>query len=85
MKHVYVDQQAMRENKQSGNAARPPCRVLFDCEDMRAHGLEILGSSRILYRPEAALESGSRLWLETEAAVKGVGSDGQVIWELPAE
>lgn len=65
---IHVNQHVIRANKKTG-AHDPPLTVKHAKMNFRAHEVEILGPSKLVYRPNKPLSCGARLWLETSNEV----------------
>jgi hypothetical protein len=73
IKRLHVDQRAIRANIKGANL--PPITVQTSKGSIKADAAEILGASRIVYRPRKPLGCGARLWIETTAEVILPSSD----------
>ena len=58
----------IRANRKNGET-NPPITVKRGQRNTYARTVEIMGPSRLVYRPNKPLSCGARLWLETEALV----------------
>lgn len=70
---VHVNQHAIRRNIGAENP-EPVLTVKTYKSNQYAHEVEILGPSRIVYRPHKPLSCGARVWIETEAEVRLYGA-----------
>ena len=66
---IHVNQHAIRRNLKTG-ANEPVLTVKTYKSNTSAHEVEILGPSRLVYRPAKPLSCGARVWLETESPVE---------------
>lgn len=66
---IHVDQHAIRANRKNGTD-EPVISVKTYRSNTKAHEVEILGPSRVVYSPNKPLSCGARVWLETEAEVR---------------
>lgn len=71
-KIIHVNQQVIRHNNKYGNKL-PACRVQSGPTVVYGREVIIEGPSRMVYRPEAPLSCGAKLWIETEADVTVIG------------
>lgn len=65
---IHVNQHKIRANRKNGTDD-PVIAVKTYKETIYTHSVEILGQSRVVYRPEKPLSCGARVWIETEAEV----------------
>lgn len=75
MKRIHVNSNRIRSNSKHGTddpvvTVREGNKVLF-----YAHEVEILGYSRVVYRPDKPLSCGAKVWIETDAEVVAVSCD----------
>ena len=69
---IHVNQHLIKSNRKTG--AREPVLTVKDYKrNRRAHQVEILGPSRVVYSPDKPLPCGAHVWVETEAEVRVVG------------
>lgn len=66
---IHVNQHVIKANRVNGEQ-NPVLTVKTYKSNTYAHEVEILGSSKIVYKPENPLSCGARVWIETEAEVK---------------
>lgn len=65
---IHVNKQYIAmNNKDGGN--RPVITAKTYKENRYGHEVEILGPSKMVYRPNKPLSCGARLWIETRAEV----------------
>jgi hypothetical protein len=65
---VHVNQHVIRSNRQTGDR-QPVLSVKRGGRTIRAHSVEILGSSRLVYSPDKPLSCGATVWVETDGEV----------------
>jgi len=58
----------IRYNKKHGTND-PVLTVKTSHSNRYAHNIEILGPSKVIYRPEKPLSCGARVWIETDSEV----------------
>ena len=58
----------IRFNKKHGTND-PVLTVKTSHSNRYAHSVEILGPSKVIYRPEKPLSCGARVWIETDSEV----------------
>jgi hypothetical protein len=68
IRRIHVNQHVIRANRKSG-AREPVITVKSSRGNVYGHTVEILGPSRVVYRPDAPLPCGAQVWVETEAEV----------------
>lgn len=65
---VHVNQHVVRANTKAH--ANDPCLTVKTYKsNIYAHEVVITGPCRVVYRPDAPLSCGARVWIETEHAV----------------
>ena len=69
IKRVHVNQHVIRSNLKHGKND-PPLTVKVGRENIRAHSVEILGPSSVVYRGDRPLSCGARCWIETKSEVR---------------
>lgn len=67
MKFIHVDPKAIRTNGQDGKF-RPTVVLIIDGLKQFGHGIEILGPSKVVYKPNKPM-GGAHVWIETTASV----------------
>lgn len=72
LKRIHVDQHAIRANRKGAN--RPPISVKTYRQNVKAWAVELLGPSKLVYRPDKPLPCGARLWIETKGDVMADGT-----------
>jgi hypothetical protein len=65
---IHVNQHVIKANRKAGTV-RPPLTVKTYKSNDYADEVEILGPSRVIYRPDRPLSCGAHVWIETEAEV----------------
>lgn len=68
-KKIHVNQHTIKRNAKTGER-EPVITVKTYKSNDYAHEVEILGPSRVVYRPDKPLPCGAKVWIETEAEVK---------------
>lgn len=64
----HVNQHVIKANGKTG-ARNPVLTIKQGRRNRYAHEVEILGPSRLVYRPDRPLPCGARVWIETYAEV----------------
>jgi hypothetical protein len=67
-KRIHVNQHNIKFNQKYG-ANKPVITVKTYKNNNYAHEVDILGESKVIYRPDKPLSCGARVWIETEAEV----------------
>jgi hypothetical protein len=68
-KRIHVNQHNIRANgKDNGN--RPVITVKTYKDNRYCNQVEILGESKVLYRPDKPLSCGAKVWIETDSDVR---------------
>lgn len=70
LKRIHVNQHVIRSNHKTG-AHDPPLTIKTSRANTRAHTVEILGPSTLVYSPTKPLPCGARVWIETRATIVG--------------
>ena len=65
---IHVNQHVIRKNHNTGDR-KPVLTVKTYKSNTYAHDVEILGPSKVLYRPDDPLQCGAKVWIETESEV----------------
>ena len=68
LKRIHVNQHNVRSNKKNGTN-KPVITVKTSKSNDYAHQVEVLGPSKVIYRPDKPLSCGAKVWIETEAEV----------------
>jgi hypothetical protein len=71
-KFIHVNVNVIRHNKKYNNTL-PACRVQEGSKTRYGREINILGPSKMVYRPEKPLNCGAKLWIETEGEIEVVG------------
>ena len=66
---IHVNQHKIRSNKKH-NLNEPVITVKTSKSNTYAHEVDVLGPSKIIYRPDKPLSCGAKVWIETEKEVK---------------
>ena len=66
---IHVNQHVIRANKKH-NLNDPVITVKSGKNNTYCHEVDILGPSKLVYRPNKPLSCGARVWIETTAAVR---------------
>ena len=66
---IHVDQHAVRRNIRA-ETPEPVLSVKTYKSNTRAHEVEVLGPSRLVYSPTKPLSCGARVWIETTSEVR---------------
>jgi hypothetical protein len=64
-KKIHVNMHHIRHNKKHGTN-KPVITVKTSKSNNYAHEVDILGKSKLVYRPTKPLPCGARVWIETE-------------------
>ena len=71
IKRIHVNQHNIRHNQSAApKDLRPVFTVKTSDKNWKAHNVEILGESHMVYSPDKPLSCGARVWMETTAAVR---------------
>jgi len=65
---IHVNQHVIKSNTKSGGN-EPTLTVKTYKTNTYAHTVDILGPSRVVYRPNKPLSCGAKVWIETESVV----------------
>ena len=77
-KKLHINQHKIRSNKKN-NTNEPVITVKTSKSNTYASEVNILGKSKLVYRPTKPLPCGARVWIETEEKV--VLDDGLITLE----
>ena len=69
MKRIHVNMHKVRANKKHGTN-EPVLTIKEGSTNTYCHEVDILGPSKLVYRPNKPLSCGARVWIETTAAVR---------------
>ncbi len=72
IKRIHVNQHVLKDNRKTGQT-NPVLTIKTSDANHYAREVEILGPSRVVYRPERPLPCGAVCWIETEAEVVILG------------
>ena len=67
-KKIHVNMHHIRHNKKHGTN-KPVITVKTSKSNNYAHEVDILGKSKLVYKPTKPLPCGARVWIETEDKV----------------
>lgn len=72
MKIIHINRNIIQQNAKN-NQSLPVCRIQEGKETK--YGMEVIihGPSQLVYRPDAPLACGAKLWIETESEITIVG------------
>ena len=68
-KKIHINMHKIRANKKHGTN-EPVIAIKTYKDNTYCHGVEILGSSTVVYSPDKPLSCGARVWIETDAELK---------------
>ena len=68
-KRIHVNQHNIRANGKD-NGDRPVITVKPYKDNRYCNQVEILGKSKVLYRPDKPLSCGAKVWVETDSDVR---------------
>ena len=69
MKRIHVNMHKVRANKKHGTN-EPVLTIKEGKSNTYCHEVDILGPSKLVYRPDKPLSCGARVWIETDADIK---------------
>jgi len=69
MKRIHVNMHKIKANKKHGTN-EPVITIKEGKSNTYCHEVDILGPSKVVYRPEKPLSCGARVWIETDAELK---------------
>jgi len=69
MKRIHVNMHKVRANKKHGTN-EPVLTIKEGKSNTYCHEVDILGPSKLVYRPNKPLSCGARVWIETDAEIK---------------
>ena len=73
-KYIHVNQHKIRANLKHGTT-EPVITIKEGRKNTYCHEVEILGPSKVVYRPDKPLSCGARVWIETESEVNVINED----------
>ena len=65
LKRIHINQHKIRSNKKN-NTSEPVITVKTSKSNTYASEVDILGKSKLVYKPLKPLPCGARVWIETE-------------------
>jgi hypothetical protein len=65
---IHVNQHVVKDNSKTGNR-NPVLTIKTYKSNTYAHDVEIIGNSRVVYRPDKPLSCGAKVWIETDGEV----------------
>ena len=68
IKRIHINQHVIKANRKSGEV-NPCITVKTYKKNVYGSTVQILGDSKVVYRPEKPLSCGAHVWIETEADV----------------
>ena len=69
MKRIHVNMHKVRANKKHGTN-EPVLTIKEGRTNTYCHEVDILGPSKLVYRPNKPLSCGARVWIETNSEVR---------------
>ena len=69
LKRIHVNMHKIRANKKYGTN-EPVITVKPSKSNTYGHEVNILGPSKVIYKPNKPLSCGARVWIETTAELK---------------
>tara|TARA_R100001163_G_C4950870_1_gene118693 strand:+ start:234 stop:449 length:216 start_codon:yes stop_codon:yes gene_type:complete len=69
MKRIHVNMHKVRANKKHGTN-EPVLSIKEGKSNTYCHEVDILGPSKLVYRPDKPLSCGARVWIETDAELE---------------
>ena len=67
-KKIHINQHKIRSNKKN-NTEEPVITVKTSKDNNYAKEVDIMGKSKLVYRPNKPLSCGARVWIETDEKV----------------
>ena len=67
-KRIHINQHNIKFNQKHGTN-KPVITVKTYKDNTYAHEVDILGGSKVIYRPSKPLSCGARVWIETDSEV----------------
>ena len=65
---IHINQHVIKFNQKHGTN-KPVITVKTYKDNNYAHEVDILGESKVIYRPDKPLSCGARVWIETNSEV----------------
>jgi len=72
MKIIHINRNIIQQNAKHGQE-NPVCRVEENGKVQYCMEVNILGPSRMVYRPSMPRPCGAKLWIETDAPIEMIG------------
>ena len=69
MKRIHVNMHKVRANKKHGTN-EPVLTIKEGKTNTYCHEVDILGPTKLIYRPDKPLSCGARVWIETDAEIE---------------
>tara|TARA_R100001530_G_scaffold133603_1_gene107236 strand:- start:2910 stop:3128 length:219 start_codon:yes stop_codon:yes gene_type:complete len=69
MKKIHINQHKIRANNKN-KTNEPVITIKEKKNNTYCYSVEILGPSKVIYRPEKPLSCGAKVWIETDAEIK---------------
>lgn len=69
LSRIHVNKHVVASNRVHGRND-PPISVKTRGENIRCHGVEILGPAVVMHVPNDPLACGAKIWIETESPLK---------------
>jgi len=69
MKRIHVNMHKVRANKKHGTN-EPVLTIKEGKTNTYCHEVDILGPSKLVYRPNKPLSCGARVWIETDSEIE---------------
>jgi len=67
-KRIHVNQHNIKFNQKHGTN-KPVITVKTYKDNKYAHEVDILGESKVIYKPDKPLSCGAKVWIETDSEV----------------
>jgi hypothetical protein len=67
MVRIHVNMHVIRRNQKTGER-EPPLTIIRGSKRERGHAVDIVGTARVVYRPDKPLSCGARVWIEADDA-----------------
>tara|TARA_R100001530_G_C4306809_1_gene151902 strand:+ start:1055 stop:1291 length:237 start_codon:yes stop_codon:yes gene_type:complete len=64
LKRIHINMHIIRSRKKKGTK-EPPITVKTYKDNIYGNEIDIIGSSKVIYRPEKPLSCGATAWIET--------------------
>jgi hypothetical protein len=72
MKLIHINRNIIQQNAKRGET-NPVCRIQDGSVIRYCMEVIILGPSKMVYRPDAPLSCGAKLWIETDSEIELIG------------